>query len=219
MARPRVSAPGKYSRRTDRPATPGLGGGAKGETDLQYGDVGQLEAGSKIARLSDGKPSIAGPLNQRSQGAPPVPGGIPPFLLEPETAQPDVPSTEGLSTGPGAGPEAIQAQEPPQSERDVTLLWISQAYGNQDAYEMLLESRQARPPLRPAAPPPMELPTEPTPGYAGQDVFAPDLDEAIAEPGPAPGDAAPPAEDTPAEMPAPTQERPVPEGAMPPPTE
>ena len=134
-----ASGPGKFSKRTDaqKVATPRLSG-----SDLQYGDVQRLQAAQKVAPLPEGVPQPKVPRVQ------PQPVGrtetLPPWLFESESTRPNEPVTTGLSSGPGAGPEALRLATPPQDPREVVLQYLYETFDNEDALQMLTELRAAR---------------------------------------------------------------------------
>jgi hypothetical protein len=140
------SGPGRFSRRTDgqQIATPNLGGGDSGESSLQYGDISQLRDAQKIAPLPVGTPAPRGAPTRRLTGQQTVPGRtIPRHLLEmpPENNEP---TTTGLETGPGAGPESLQAPTPAPDEREAVLQFLAVTFGNETAAKMLAQLRAER---------------------------------------------------------------------------
>lgn len=136
--------PGQYSRRTDgqQVATPGLSG------DLQYGDVGRMEAAQRSMPLPSGTPTPQPqrPVGERRQtGAGPSgrSGGIPKHLLEMDPSMME-PTTTGLDIGDGAGSEVLHASTPAPSVQEQTLEYLYVRYHNNDAFEMLNKLRGER---------------------------------------------------------------------------
>lgn len=150
-ARTPPGGPGRFSRRTDGaeiPRTPGL------NSDLQYGQVGELEAAAKAVPPKGGARGVAPAARaERSPtGAPASAGSLPAFLtqMEPEYTEP---TTTGLDVGPGAGREALMNPSPPADIRELVLERIYLMYANNDAYEMLQQLREERAQPTPAAGP------------------------------------------------------------------
>lgn len=136
--------PGRFSRRTDgqQIATPGLGGpGPGGESSLQYGDVGKLEAGQRGAPLPVGTPPPRAP---REAGQPVDRNrSLPPWLFEVDHPTQE-PTTTGLDVGPGAGSEALDARPQTTDIRERDLLRLYLWYGNKDAFDLLHKIREER---------------------------------------------------------------------------
>lgn len=165
-----VSGPGKFSRRTDggpdTPKTPGIQG-----TDLQYGDVQQLEAGQSIAPLP--KPQVAPQASAAQRVAPVSRERLPDFVTNGESNRPAEPGTHGLSTGLGAGPEILPTPPATPAEQALTRIW--QLFGNPQALAMLNKLRnetyqfqnggaaQAPPPPPGMGAPAPEVPAAPAP--------------------------------------------------------
>lgn len=91
-----VSGPGKYAKRTDRiPAN-------------QYGDqkeTGEIASGAAIASTPDVRPIPQSELASAQKQAPITP-------LYAPTQQPEVPVTNGIDMGAGAGSNALQMRQP-----------------------------------------------------------------------------------------------------------
>lgn len=147
-ARTGPSGPGRFSRRTDgqQIATPGIGRAGE-PTELQAGQVGQLEAAQRIAPLPIGTPpprvTPGGGAPQRVSGMPVGGGRIPQHLLtmEPETSEP---TTSGLPIGEGPGPEVLNSPRPADDVREVLLERLAFVYGNADAQMILNRLRSER---------------------------------------------------------------------------
>jgi hypothetical protein len=168
-ARTPPGGPGQFSRRTDgqQIATPGLAG----SPDLQFGDIEKLRGSMKMNPLPAGTPQPRpNPVQRRPTGAPTSQGGIPPHLLDmpPEGPQP---MTQGLSVGPGAGPEVLDASTPSPDIRELILESLARRMGNPDASRLLQKLREekvasAEAPIPPTAPEPTAAPTAPVPPAA-----------------------------------------------------
>jgi hypothetical protein len=153
------AGPGKFSQRSDgnQPVhSPGLD-----SPDMQYGDVAKLRQSMSNIPL----PGAGGPPRPTSApGAPSMTpasrsGGLPSFLFDGASGRPNEPGTEGLSTGPGAGPEVLP--QAPLDPRVQTLKYLWQTYGNQQAYELmqqLMNEQQQTQAASNAPPPGMPVP-------------------------------------------------------------
>lgn len=147
-ARTGPAGPGKFSRRTDgqQIATPGIGRAGE-PTELQSGQVGQLEAAQKIAPLPIGTPPPrvggGGGAPQRVSGMPVGGGRIPQHLLtmEPEVSEP---TTSGLDVGEGPGHEVLSSPRPADDVREVVLERLAFVHGNADARMILNRLRSER---------------------------------------------------------------------------
>jgi hypothetical protein len=133
------AGPGSLSQRNDanQPVqTPGLE-----NPDLQYGDVGKLRADLAAAPLPN-----AGTPRPTPAGAPIRPakraGGLPSFLFDQQSGRPNEPGTEGLSTGPGAGPEVLPPAASDPGELALQLYY--QVSGDQNALTVLNKIRDER---------------------------------------------------------------------------
>lgn len=80
----------------------------------------------------------------RPTGMPTRSGGLPPWLLNMPTQFPEEPATAGLPMGPGPGPEALQLQQPPDDVREMTMMYLSNHFGNADARMVLEQFRSER---------------------------------------------------------------------------
>lgn len=125
-------------------------------SDLQYGDVGKLQAGQRAVPIPNGPPA---PSGGGPGGGPPLeapsssPSGLAPFVTEMPSNRPEEPITAGMEHGPGPGPDALQTL--PSDDRAAVLHYLVAQYGNQDALEMLNEMRgTAAAAAGPAAPGP-----------------------------------------------------------------
>ncbi len=153
-----ASGPGKFSKRTDSQAvrTPGLAG-----SDLQYGDVGMLQAAQKAAPLPAGVGQMK-TAQRRPEGAPLQQGKLPSYLFDTPTALPGTPDTNGLSTGPGGGPDVLDSAVAPLDEREQIMDYIYKTYDNKEAAQWLIDFRNERAASAvPATPPgatPMQAP-------------------------------------------------------------
>lgn len=130
MAGAPVPAPGKFSKRTDLPRTPGLA-----DPSLQYGDVGRLEAAQRAVPIPKSAP--------QRRGQPLSGGRIPDFVLNQPTQRPGEPETTGLPMGPGAGPEVLSTYQAPDL-REQVLLAVYHRTGNEKALAMLQQLRNER---------------------------------------------------------------------------
>jgi hypothetical protein len=200
MAGAPYPAPGKFSKRTDLPRTPGLGGGDKGRSDLQSGDVGRLEAAQSAVPIPKGRPVASGQA-LRGGGSTRLPALLSSLLDQP-TARPGEPETTGLPMGPGPGPEALATYQAPDL-REQVLQAVYQQFGNEQALEMMNRIRQERQmaaqPADTAALDAFAPESEPDTGaeVSGASNFlpsVPDTSEVTSEPaksGPTPGEPAP----------------------------
>lgn len=167
-----VSGPGKFSRRTD--------GGQKvvepdiDNPDLQYGDRSMLEDAQRRTPLKGSQGArVASGAERRPQGSA-LDGKLPPWLTTTPDPHPDEPTTAGLASGPGPGPEVLDAATPPEDIREVVLQWMVQQYGNPDVARMLNDMRNEREqrvnvptPSAPMTDPLSALAQEPLPAAAG----------------------------------------------------
>jgi len=156
----KVAGPGRFAKRTDLPKTPGIGrvGDPEG---LAYGDVSRLESAQGAAPPAGGGGRPPLDTSRRPQGAPTSNDQLPDFLTSPETAVPGEPDTTGLPSGPGAGPEALMAQQPPDDMRVLTLQFLANVLGNQEAAK-LLEGMAPPAPVSPVPGPPVLPQTQET---------------------------------------------------------
>jgi len=139
-----VSGPGKFSKRTDgaQPVrVPRLS-----DSELQYGDVQKLEQAQQIAPLPEGvsAPRTGAATPRRMTGEARVPGRVPPYLLQGESAFPGEPISTGLPIGAGAGPEVLTASQPGPDIRVVALQRCVDDFGNEEAREMLHRIREGQ---------------------------------------------------------------------------
>ena len=133
------SGPGKFSKRTDaqKVQTPKLS-----ESDLQYGDIQKLRAAQQAAPLPAG---VSAPQPQRQmEGQTLQRGKLPSYLFDTPTALPDTPDTNGLSTGPGGGPEVLQAQEPSPDLAETIMQRIYESTGRPEAAQWLIDRRNEK---------------------------------------------------------------------------
>lgn len=129
-----VSGPGKFSKRTD--------GQPKRAPDLdtpgqQYGDRQMIEAAQQAAPAR----GAAGAPMRRMQGEAMTGGRLPSYLFDMESANPGEPVTTGLSMGPGAGPEALEASQAPDDIREVVLEYLATEFQNPTAQKHLADLR------------------------------------------------------------------------------
>lgn len=111
---------------------------------MQFGQRQMMESAQRIQPVpkgttSDIRQSAGRRLATRGGGA-----GLPPFMFQMPSNRPSEPVTAGLAMGPGPGPEALMASEPPPDVREQVLMYLVQAYGNADAAEMLSQFRSTR---------------------------------------------------------------------------
>jgi hypothetical protein len=103
-----VSGPGKYAKRTDRiPAN-------------SYGDqteLGQIASGAPIAQTPDTKGMPMGQMQTAAAQGPVTP------LFAP-TERPDVPITNGIDMGPGAGSDALAMNQIQQDDKDIVAKYL-----------------------------------------------------------------------------------------------
>lgn len=139
-----VSGPGKFSRRTD--------GGQKVQAsdmdnpDLQYGDRSMLEEAQRATPLkgSQGASVPSGGAQRRSTGEALTGGSLPPWFSQSPDTNPSEPSTAGLASGPGPGPEILDASTPSPDIREQVLEYLAGTFGNEDIRDMLNQMRNER---------------------------------------------------------------------------
>jgi hypothetical protein len=155
-----ASGPGKFSRRTDgQPkAVPNVGD----NPDLQYGDRSMLE---DAQRAAPSRGSAGASIPRQMSGVPGRGGKLPPWFSQSGDTNPDEPTTAGLASGPGGGPEMLDAPQPTDDVREVVLQFLDSNYGNVDARKMLAQIRAERAAsVQPAVPSaPIAGPGLPTP--------------------------------------------------------
>lgn len=108
---PRQGVPGgQYPNRSDMAQAPAA---PRGQT---YGQAGQQMQAQSVVPVAGaptpGGGSQASPAQGPAQG--PMPGEVP--SLQDPSAWGDVPFTDGMSTGPGRGPEALLTATPPNPD-------------------------------------------------------------------------------------------------------
>lgn len=163
-----TSGPGKFSERTDggpSDVQPSLD-----DEGVQYGDVGMLERAAQDNPIKGAQGASSAPSSgssRRLSGAAPSGGSLPPWFTTSADTAPSDPTTTGLASGPGAGPEVLDASTPSPDIRETVLEWMVQTYGNEDVRDMLnsmrneREGRVAQAMPTPSAPMGPGLPTEP----------------------------------------------------------
>jgi hypothetical protein len=133
-----VSGPGKFSRRTDgqAKAVPNVGD----SPDLQYGDRSMLEDAQRAAPARGSQ----GASIPRQMSGMPGSGKLPPWFTQSGDTNPSEPTTAGLLSGPGGGPEMLDASQPTDDVRETVLQFLDSTYGNVDARKMLAQLRAER---------------------------------------------------------------------------
>ena len=165
--------PGALSRRTDGQQP--LRSGKLGDPGVEFGDVQDNLNAQRVAPL----PTAAG----RGADVAPAPRtaralrgerGVPDFVFSKPTQRPNVPIQNGLTRGPGMGPEALDPELRPDfatpDDRELVLEYLATHYDNPAAHAMLEEIQNGR-----AMPAPLPMPTgAPDPGdpELDEDIFA-----------------------------------------------
>lgn len=148
-----VSGPGKFSKRTDGQPSRAPDLDTPGQ---QFGDRERLEAAQRAVPAAGAQGAT---VQRNLRGSVPTRGKLPGFLFG-ESAIPDEPGTTGLPMGPGAGPEALAAAEPPDDIREVVLDYLANTFQNATAVRHLADIRAER--SAPTPPSAMQVPLGPS---------------------------------------------------------
>lgn len=140
-----MSGPGKFSRRTDGQPVRSPDLDTPGQ---QYGDRKMIEEAQSAAPVR----GAAGADVRRRQHSVPTGKKLPPWLFQQDSANPLEPATAGLALGPGPGPEALAASEPPEDEVELVLEYLATTFQDAMAAQHLAEYRNQRADFQ--APPP-----------------------------------------------------------------
>lgn len=143
-----VSGPGKFSRRTD--------GQPIRSTDLdtpgqKFGDRAMIEESQRAVPI---RGAAGAAIPRRAQHSAGTGKKLPPFLFQMDSANPLEPVTTGLPLGPGAGPEALVASEPPEDEVEQVLFMLATEFQDEMAARHLAEYRNQRATIQKPAPVP-----------------------------------------------------------------
>jgi len=140
-----ASGPGKFSQRTDgqRGSKQPIRTPDVGNSELQYGDRSMLENAQRAAPIPRAQtPAPAGPPGSTPAPHTGAPIQMPGFVFDTPSARPAEPVTTGLTAGPGAGPEALQAPPSTPSVQEQVLMGLVSRFGNADAAQMLSDIRK-----------------------------------------------------------------------------
>lgn len=81
-----------------------------------------------------------------------MPADIPEYIFSKPSTRPGEPETTGMELGPGAGPEALQMNNEPETEQEIALQFLVDTFQDEAAFNMLNEIRNER--VQPPAEPP-----------------------------------------------------------------